>query len=118
MRLPMRGLLRPGRWLWLLGLALLLGSAAGAGWLLNHSNASGVPTAKTDKEGPLPFGGKFIIAFGYVDVLPGVTKIYPLVPGKVQWVAAEGETVAKGAELLRLKDDLVRSELKKAEIAL
>src|SRR5947208_2767453 len=114
----MRGLLNFRRIVWLFGLALLIGTAAGAGWMLNHSNDEGGETPQHEKDGPTPFGGKFIIAFGYVDVLPGVTKIYPLVSGQVEWVAEEGEPVAKGKELLRLKDKLAQSDLKKAQIAL
>jgi multidrug resistance efflux pump len=114
----MRGLITFRRILWLFGLALLIGTVAGAGWMLNHSHGEGVEQQNQEKEGPLPFGGKFIIAFGYVDVLPGITKIYPLVPGQVEWIAEESEFVAKGKALLKLKDKLAKSDLAKAQIAL
>ncbi len=114
----MRGLFHSMRLFWLLGLILLVGSAFGAGWVINRSSANGVPT-KPEKEGPLPFSGKFIVAFGYVDVDPGVNKgLYPLMPGELIWIAAEGTEVKKGADLLRVKDNLAQSDLKKAAIAL
>jgi HlyD family secretion protein len=109
----MRGLFRPVRLFWLLGVVLLIGTVAGAGWMLNHNEGEPQP----GKSGSLPFGGKFIIAFAYVDVEPGVTKLYPLQSGRVEWVAAEGKFVKKGEELLRLESKVATLEVDKAEIA-
>jgi multidrug resistance efflux pump len=109
---------RPGRILWLFGLLLLLGTIAGAGWLLNHSTVGAEGNANPGRDKPMPFEGRFIIAFGYVDVSPGITRIYPLVSGKVKWVAKEGVPVDHGKKLLELDDELAQSDLKKAQIAL
>jgi multidrug resistance efflux pump len=109
----MHGLFRPIRLICLLGLVLLIGTVAGAGWMLNNSEGGSQP----EKAGPLPFDGKFIIAFAYVDVEPGITRVYPLQPGRVEWVAAEGTFVKKGEELLRLESKVSKLEVAKAEIA-
>jgi multidrug resistance efflux pump len=116
----MRTFSRPGRILWLFGLMLLLGTIAGAGWLLNHSTVGAEGNANPARDKSMPFDGRFIIAFGYVDVPrpPGITPIYPLVSGKVKWVAEEGSAVDQGKKLLELDDEMAQSDVKKAQIAL
>jgi multidrug resistance efflux pump len=109
---------RPRRLVWLLGLALLVGTAAGAGWILNHSEAGDRSPPRTG-ETPDPGG---VICIGYVDVGPGVANLYPLQPGRVVWVwdedAAKSHRVDKGTVLLRLDDAAQQAELRRAELAL
>jgi multidrug resistance efflux pump len=107
---------RPRRILWLLGLCLLVGTAAGAGWMLNHPESGGDNGTSPPAAGaPGPSG---IVAIGYVDVQPKVADLYPLQPGRITWVVAEGTHVAKGAVLLKQDDRLAKVELKRAEAAL
>jgi multidrug resistance efflux pump len=99
--------------LWLLGLVLLVGTAAGASWLLNHgSSAAGASPTSAEPNQDLPEG---VICTAYVDVEQGVGKLYPLQPGRVVWVAEEGAVVARDQPLLKLDDSLVRADLKRAE---
>jgi multidrug resistance efflux pump len=102
------------RVLWLLGLLLLVGTAAGAGWVLNHSKAgdTGRTPSAADAEAP-PEG---IVCFGFGDVKPRVANLYPLQPGRVVEVAAEGTTVRKDAPLLRLDSRLAELEAERAQV--
>jgi multidrug resistance efflux pump len=105
----------PRRVVWLLGLGLLVGTAAGAGWILNHSSAEGgAPDRSADRAGETG-----VVCLGFVDVEPGVTSLLPLRPGTVREVANEGTHVDKpGAVLLQLDDRLAQADLKQAEAAL
>lgn len=105
--------------LWLVGLALLVGTVAGANWILNRTEAARTSsTAETPASITVPFGGKGIAATGYVDVLPGIANLYPTHPGRVVWVAEEGQAVAAGEVILKMDDRLVRQKRHEAEIAL
>jgi multidrug resistance efflux pump len=102
---------RPRTILWLLGLALLVGTAAGAGWILNHGESSGQATTT-----PSPSGAADgIFAIGHVDVQPKVADLYPLQSGRVTWVEEEGKQVKKGDVLLKLDDRIPRAKLQQAE---
>jgi multidrug resistance efflux pump len=121
-------MIRPRRIFWLLGLVLLVGTAAGAGWVLNHGNPveEGTTSGRT-KDVPTFTG---IVCIGYVDVEPGVANLYPIQPGRVVWRADEGEQIIKDKDgvirrvngqddvLLRLDDRLAQAELKRAEASL
>lgn len=62
--------------------------------------------------------GDGVVCFGTVDLEHGVTSLFPLQPGRVSEVLVqENQTVAKGAELLRLDDAAARSRLAEAEAA-
>jgi hypothetical protein len=118
---------RPRRFFWLLGLALLVSTAAGAGWVLNHSHADEGPTVARDKDLPASAG---IFSIGYMDVEAGVANLYPLQTGRIIWVVKEGAKIRKGKDnvlrvegrdddvLLRLDDRLARADLQRAEAAL
>ena len=101
---------RPRTLIWLLGLSLLVGTAAGAGWILNHSESRETPPPSHDTtllEG--------VIAFGHAGVDPGIAKLYPLQHGRVVWLAEEGKKVRKGDVVLRLDSRLAEADLKRAK---
>ena len=98
---------------WLIGLVVLLSSALGAGWFLNHTPAgSDTAVSASEKQALIP---PVTVCFGLVDVDPGVTKLFPLVPGRVMEVAVEGTEVKKGDVLLKLDTRMAEFELAKAE---
>jgi multidrug resistance efflux pump len=109
--------LRSARLFWVLGVLLLIGTVAGAGWMLNNGNGE-APAVKNTYGVSIPFEGKGIVSIGYVDVEPGVAQLYPTQVGRVVWVADEGAVLAKGEPVLRLDDELARIDLKRAELAL
>jgi multidrug resistance efflux pump len=106
---------------WLLLLILLAASTPAAGWLFSYSSRGAPPaaserhetktTASTDSEG--------IVCFGQVDLMHGVTALFPLQPGRVAEVLVEeGQTVAEGAVLIRLEDGSARSRVVEAQAML
>jgi multidrug resistance efflux pump len=98
------------RWLWC---PLLAVSVVGAWWGYNRSTAGISIPAQND---PAASGLPGVICFGYVDVLPGITALYPTYPGRVSEVAvAEGEDVSVGAILVHLEDRLPRARLDEAK---
>ena len=106
---------RPHRFFWLLGVALLVGTIAGAGWVLNHAPAGTPVPRETPRERMRP-GADSIICIGYVDVPLGTTPLYPLQPGRVAEVCVrEGDDVTKGQVLFRMDDRLARSRFDEAE---
>jgi multidrug resistance efflux pump len=67
------------------------------------------PPAARSEEG----GG--VVCFGTVDLEHGISALDPLQPGRVaEILVAEGEQVARGADLLRLEDGMARSRLAEA----
>jgi multidrug efflux pump subunit AcrA (membrane-fusion protein) len=106
----------PRRSWWLLLLLLLAASTPAAGLLFNYSSRaalnnpqSSVRNAQSDER---------VVCFGQVDLLNGVTALYPLQPGRVRDVLVqEGQTVSEGAVLLRLEDGPARSRLAEAQAA-
>jgi multidrug resistance efflux pump len=93
-----------------LGLAVLVGSIAGVGWLVHP----GVRAGSASSAGSSPAAGEArVVCFGHVDVERGLTALYPVQPGRVQAVRVpEGASVHAGDVLLsldrRLADGLVR----------
>jgi multidrug resistance efflux pump len=105
----------PHRFFWLLGVALLVGTAAGAGWILNNAPAGTPVPRETPRERMRP-GADSIICIGYVDVPLGTTPLYPLQPGRVAEVRVqEGDDVTKGQVLFRMDDRFARTRLAEAE---
>jgi multidrug efflux pump subunit AcrA (membrane-fusion protein) len=110
---------RPRRVLWVLGLALLVSTAAGARWILNRSAAEGSPAEHAADD-----VADRTVSLGWVDVEPGVAGLYPVQHGRVQWVAPEGKEITKEAidkgedALLRLDDRLAQEDLKRAKAML
>src|SRR5437588_7831312 len=91
--------------LWLLGLVALVGSAAGASWVLYSQGGAG-PGAAPNPGAPAAAddGGRIACGIGYVDTPQGMLSLYPLQPGRVAEVLAqESKTVEAGAPLLLLE---------------
>jgi len=100
------------RFVWLLGLFLLLGSVLGAGWVL-HQPASGTGPSSTD--GNL-LG---VVGNGFVDIEEGLTFLHPAQPGRVAsvWVK-EGDEVHEGDLLLSMDNQVAKKQLDEAQGAL
>jgi multidrug resistance efflux pump len=106
---------RPHRFFWLLGVVLLVGTAAGAGWVLNNAPA-GTPAPRAGEKGRGLPGADSIICIGYVDVPDGTTPLYPVLPGQVAEVCVkDGDKVTKGVLLFRMDDRFAKTQLKQAE---
>ena len=105
---------RPHRLLWILGLVLLVGTAAGAGWVLNHSKPeeTSAPPKPNAMETPPPQG---IVCFGFGDVEQRIANLYPVQAGRVIEVAAEGSEAKKGDVILRLDRRLAEIEEERAK---
>jgi multidrug resistance efflux pump len=96
--------------LWLLGLALLVASAAGTAWLLKPTGPA--PAAPQENEDEVAWGD------GHVDALNGVRALAPAQPGRVVAVAVrENDHVETDAELFRVDDRLARLHVEEAEAA-
>jgi multidrug resistance efflux pump len=95
---------RPLRFVWVLGLIVLLASAAGTTWIINRpAGPDGRPG-----EGHADAAHE-VVCFGHVDVEHGVVALYPTQPGRVEEVPVrENQSVKKGDVLLRLDDRLAR----------
>jgi multidrug resistance efflux pump len=102
---------------WILGVVALVVSTAGAISTL-HSRHEHDDRAKPDGSASAkPALG--VHAYGYVDVDPGVTPLYPTVAGRVVEVLVhENDKVKADTPLLRLDDRLAKQRLKEAEAAL
>jgi multidrug resistance efflux pump len=108
----MKAMFRPPRVFWVLGVLLLVVTAAGASWVLNHSSAS--DNSDKNREPIEPFS-----SIGFVDVEGGITMLHPPIKGEVAhiWVR-ENEEVWEGYLLLSLNSDLARDDLRAANLAL
>jgi multidrug resistance efflux pump len=96
---------------WLLGLALLVGSAAGTTWLVRSAGPPAAPAAEGEEEAA--------VCDGHVDALRGVRSLYPSQPGRLVAVAVrENQRVEQGAVLLRVDDALARLRRDEAAAAL
>jgi HlyD family secretion protein len=96
---------------WLLGLGLLVGTAAGAGLVLHQPPADSPPVS----EGATGTG---VICIGFVDVAPGIAHLTALQTGRVVKVISEGAQVSREEVLVQLDDRLAQEEVKQAEAAL
>jgi multidrug resistance efflux pump len=110
----MRFFSRPHWYLWLLGVVLLVGTAGGAGWMLNRDKEGRTDVSKVSA----PFDGEEVWARAWVDVEDHISRLYPLQPGVVKSIAKEGKVVEKGEVLLQLEDQLAQIQLAQAKIAL
>jgi multidrug resistance efflux pump len=100
---------------WIVGIAILVAGAAGAGRAL-QSSSSTTSAALTTTTAAETAG---VICFGHVDVEGGVTSLYPLVPGRVARVDAhEGDVVKADAVLFHMDDRLAAGRMREAEAAL
>jgi len=106
------------RFLWLVMLLLLVGTAVGAGWAFQNGAGpfgKGAHAAKGADEPPAP---PLVVALGLVDGEPTVSKPAPLVQGRVIEVIAEGTEVKKGEMLLKLESGLQEATVNEAKAAL
>lgn len=104
------------RWPWLLGLVLLVGSAVGTSWLVNHSRANDRPVETPERRADDAAG---VVCFGHVDLEHGVTSLFPTQPGRVvEVLAQENDEVAAGAPLVRFDDRAARLRVTEARAAL
>jgi multidrug resistance efflux pump len=95
-----------------LGLALLVVSVTGTGWILRSSAAD-----KSGKRGDQQASQQAVV-HGIVDVYGGMRQLHPLLaqPNHVKEVKVkENETVKEGAILLELDDTIARTNLERAE---
>jgi multidrug resistance efflux pump len=103
------------RWLsfvWLLGVATLAVSLAGAGWMM-RTNAG--PQTGGNTGGTANFA---LYSIGHVDVENGVSFPYPVGPGRVVEVKVrEGQAVKEGDVLLRMDERTQREDFDRAENA-
>jgi multidrug resistance efflux pump len=96
---------------WLLGLALLVGSAAGTTWLVRTAGPPTEPAPEGEEEAA--------VCDGHVDALNGVRALSPSQPGRLVAVAVrENQHVEQGAVLLRVDDALARLRRDEAAAAL
>jgi multidrug resistance efflux pump len=103
---------RPKRFLWVLGVVLLVGTVAGSGWFIKNGDKETAPGSEP--------GADFIVANGFADVPRGVAKLYPVQPGRVVAVyVEENDAVFEGDLLLSTDDRLSRQKLiaARAELA-
>lgn len=98
------------RFFWLLGFVLLLGTALGAGWVLNQPASGTSPAASGE---PNVAG---VVGLGRVDVEEGITFLHPAQSGRVGkvWVK-EGDTVREGDLLLSMDNRQAKYTLRQAE---
>src|SRR5262245_46883735 len=100
---------------WVVVLAVLAVTAAGANWFFHFHHSGDLPSpadhrAAEDGGDPLR-----VVAFGHVDVEFGVRSLYPLQPGRVADVPVhEGDTVRSGAPLLTLDERPAQYVLRQA----
>ena len=97
---------RPSRIFWILGLALLLATAIGAGVVLNPTQAG--------NQADTVAAGFDVVSLGHVDVEQGVTPLNPSQAGKVCQVAFERgllvETSGSMDEVVKLLPPLTISD--------
>jgi multidrug resistance efflux pump len=106
---------RPFRYFWILGLAVLLASAIGAGVALNPSRAQDAGAT----EGDSSLAGNYFIAIGYGDVPKGVISLYPVQQGQITQLSAEENRFYKaGSVLLAVDKRPTQLLLDKAQAAL
>lgn len=104
---------RPQRFFWILGILLLIGTMVGAGWFFKGPGGSSYADS-TDRDAASP-PPPVTVCTGFVDVLPGVTQLYPLQPGRVLEIAPEGKPVKKGDIVLRLDNRLAQYKVSEAK---
>jgi len=107
---------RPLRLIWVLGLALLIASTAGAIFAV-HSGSEDKPKDKPADAKVLEVPKEGLVAYGFVDVEGGIISLYPAQPGRVAKVLVrENKTVdAKGTPLLELDDRLAKDRVAEAQ---
>ncbi len=111
----------PRRAWWLLLLILLAASTPAAGLLFSYSSRGAPPALSEQNEAKATTSteGESIVCFGQVDLMHGVTALFPLQPGRVTEVLVEeGQTVDGGTVLIRLEDGAARIRVVEAQALL
>lgn len=90
---------------WIVGVILLVGTLVGVGRGFNQTTPTHVDPA------PPPA----IMAVGYIDGELGVSKLYPLQPGRLIEKVEEGKVVKQGDVLLRLDEEIASLKVKEAK---
>jgi multidrug resistance efflux pump len=94
----------------LLGVVLLLLTAAGTHYLLPHAG----PATESDN----PAGNEYVHCFGHVDVEGGLVALYPSQPGRVVQIdKQENESAEKDEPLLHLDHRMADERCREAEAA-
>jgi len=99
---------------------LLVAATPAAGLLFSYSSRGVSPAPERDNENKTTASSteESTVCFGQVDLLHGVTALYPLQPGRVvEVLAEEGQTVDQGRVLVRLDDGAARSRVAEAQAA-
>jgi multidrug resistance efflux pump len=95
---------RPSRFFWLLGVIVLIVSAAGTAWIIKNP-----PSPEVPGRGDGAATAHEVVCFGHVDVEHGVVSLYPTQPGRVEEVkVVEGQHVQKGHVLVQVDDSLAK----------
>jgi multidrug resistance efflux pump len=106
----------PSLRLWMLGLAVLVLSVAGASWVLHARSGDGTQALGTNDSLGTAGGETRVMCMGHVDAEPGVVSLYPLQPGRVAEVLVREDDVVKaGTVLFRLDDRLLKLQVQQAE---
>jgi multidrug resistance efflux pump len=96
---------RANRISWMLGVALLVGSIAAAGWVMQYPR----PVEAGPNDALAQFNNKLgqgVVCLGLVDVEGGQVAMGPMQPGPVTEILCyEGQKVRKGEPLLKVQDD-------------
>ena len=100
---------------WMLGIALLVGSIAAAGWVMQYPRpVEAGPNDSLAKERNQ--AGQGVVCLGLVDVESGLIPLGPLQPGSVTEVLCyEGQKVRKGEPLLKVQDEPFVAAIASAE---
>jgi HlyD family secretion protein len=101
-----------------LGVMLLAASVAGTVWVL-HSHATESSARNNLSSQPTDHNSGRVVCQGHVDVPGGVTKLYPVQPGRVKEVLKhEGDEVAADEPIFLLEDRIPQLQLEEAKDAL
>src|SRR5947209_8674189 len=94
------------RFVWVVGLMLLLGTAIGAGWILNQpASGTGTSTGLGGRGEPPVLG---VVGGGFADVEGGITFLHPTQAGRVVSVFVEEGSLVKEGDLLLSVDNRVQ----------
>lgn len=100
---------------WVVVLAVLAATAAGANWFFHFRAGDAVGVSEAPAGSSAADEDLRVMAFGHVDVEYGVRSLYPLQPGRVADVPVhEGDVVKAGAALLKLDDRPARFLVRQA----
>lgn len=114
----MRTASRTTRVFWLLGLLILVGSAAGASWVLYAHSGELVPQnrPRSGDSAPAIENEVVAVAVGYADIRGVLRSLHPVQQGRVEKVdAQEGQKVKAGELLLSLDKSHTEALVRQAQ---